>query len=538
MEMNMPTQEEHDPPTSPVQQDEVVYKYKYKVFDSFAGERYLYSLAQKFAPIACWRTWWAAVSYQVPGETCYVGVTRLTDERDGRVGVKERKVQLDLMALEVRGWLRQEQVLKTFRTRDGHLVTRAVPEKDFTGFYDTAYAYHQWLESTEYIAPERENLPLILADPALIKRLIRFENYRRLLVNAKPGPKVRVFKQDFYTCQLALLEQKSEENGQDVQDEPKPNQYLNTSVNDDSPYRILGSSQSTNRYEDSEDSTAEEEEQVAAKTIRNFHPKSSPTHFPSNPNPNSVPQEAQGGEAAKEVEGVKSSINTESKQESNTHGTPLVGVSDQYAPLNGGTDQVEQEEEVYYRIEEQTEPMLPTRPERTIPPFVVKEGTFYARQYDDAHLIQSDITRFKKIYATAEQALPDFHEGMYWEHYDAAKDVAAKRARKRTNSKGFVTRVPYLFTCLENAFAFSLEELVYLRGDDVLCADTSLFEVIDTMRDTYNRLYNTDQIDVEYRTWLGEILDEYEKRKEPKERLNATTRPYPVNPKIKLVRGV
>jgi len=215
---------------------------------------------------------------------------------------------------------------------------------------------------------------------------------------------------------------------------------------------------------------------------------------------------------------------------SNTPGTAMGGIP---AKLTGGQDDMAprqaepQQQAAQWRLEEQPEPVRPARPEREVPLAVLEEGRQYARQYDDPHLLQSDVTRFKKLYATAEQALEGFHEGMYWERYDAAKDVAAKRARKCTNSKGFVTRVPYLFTCLENAFGFSLEEMVYLRGDDVLCADTSLFEVIDTMRDTYNSLSNTGQIDVEYRTWLGDILDEYEKRKEPKERLNATSRLYP-----------
>ena len=116
---------------------------------------------------------------------------------------------------------------------------------------------------------------------------------------------------------------------------------------------------------------------------------------------------------------------------------------------------------------------------------------------------------------------------LYWERFDGAKAAADKRAHKRTNSKGYVTRVPYLFTCLENAFSLSLEELVYLRSDESLYADYTLFDVIDTMRDTYHRLNNTGQIDVNYRTWLCDILDEYEKRKEPKVRLNATARDYP-----------
>ncbi len=158
---------------------------------------------------------------------------------------------------------------------------------------------------------------------------------------------------------------------------------------------------------------------------------------------------------------------------------------------------------------------------------VIEVGQQYASLYDDPHLLPSDITRFKKLFSTASQALAGFQESMYWERFDGAKAAADKRACKRTNSKGYVTRVPYLFTCLENAFALSLEELVYLRSDESLYADYTLFDVIDTMRDTYARYCNTEQSNIEYRTWLCDILDEYEKRKEPKVRLNATTRDYP-----------
>ena len=90
-----------------------------------------------------------------------------------------------------------------------------------------------------------------------------------------------------------------------------------------------------------------------------------------------------------------------------------------------------------------------------------------------------------------------------------------------------MTRVPYLFTCLENAFAFSLEELVYLRSEESLYADSTLFDVIDKLRTSYYDFSKTKQINIEYRTWLCDILDEYEKREEPKVRLNATTRDYP-----------
>jgi len=296
-------------------------------------------------------------------------------------------------------------------------------------------------------------------------------------------------------------------------------------------YRRPRSSQSTSEERDPEDSTSLEEERVAAVTIRNLNTKAS-AHT-SNPNPE-PPEEAQGNTAAEEVQGLAGYTEAELQQDCNKRGAAMAGTpAHQYAKLTGGQDsheqrhdaaphQAEQQQQAPRFVEEQPEPTVPARPEREVPSVVIEEGRQYARQYDDAHLIQSDITRFKKLYATAEQAIEGFHEGMYWERYDGAKEVAAKRARKCTNSKGFVTRVPYLFTCLENAFGFSLEEMVYLRSDDALSSDCTLFDVIDTMRDTYHRMVNTGQIDIEYRTWLCVILDEYEKRKEPKERLNAT----------------
>jgi len=77
---------------------------------------------------------------------------------------------------------------------------------------------------------------------------------------------------------------------------------------------------------------------------------------------------------------------------------------------------------------------------------------------------------------------------------------------------------------LENAFSFTLEEPVYLCADDPLYTDYSLWDVTDTVHDNYQWLFNTGQITEDYRTWLCDILDELEKRKEPKQRLNPTTR--------------
>ncbi len=277
---------------------------------------------------------------------------------------------------------------------------------------------------------------------------------------------------------------------------------------------------------------------IADETIRNLHPKSLTSTHPPNPNSETpTPEEEQGGEDVKELKGVIGYTEDELRQDKAKRGAALAGIpADQYTKLQGGLDSFEQQEaaqrqeerqhEVYSYVGEQPEPTRPARPEREVPPMVIEVGRHYVRQYDDAHLIASDVTRLKKVYSAASQAIAGFEEGMYWEQFDRAKAAAAKHAKKCTNSKGFVTRVPYVFSCLENSFAFSLEELVYLRGDDVLYSDSTLFDVIDHMRETYHRLANTGQLDVEYRSWLCRILDTYEKRKEPKERLHPTAHEY------------
>src|SRR5436190_35100 len=185
-----------------------INKYIYPEFEGPAGYDYLLSIAQKVMPYAHWRTWQAADSYQAPGLLCYVSVHKITE----KVGPQERKIYLDLQAMQRREWVELERIRMDFMNQEGMIVTRPVTSKDFTGFYRAAHDYHLWSTSREYLAPERENLPLILKDDALVKRLIRFENYRRLIVCAKPGRK-SLQEGDYYEEQQRkkqeeILEQK------------------------------------------------------------------------------------------------------------------------------------------------------------------------------------------------------------------------------------------------------------------------------------------------------------------------------------------
>src|SRR5207244_2419076 len=149
--------------------------------------------------------------------------------------------------------------------QEGRLVTRPVTDKDFSGLYHAAHEYHLWRTSNEYLAPERENLPLILEDEALVKRLIRFENYRRLIVCDKPGRKSQQ-EGDYYQEQEEIMAHKRTS----VQE---LNQDLNTEINPATlnPLESILESEPLSKVPNP--SSAEREKDVEPTTIRNTKPE-------------------------------------------------------------------------------------------------------------------------------------------------------------------------------------------------------------------------------------------------------------------------
>lgn len=71
----------------------------------------------------------------------------------------------------------QERGLVTIQL--GH--RRAKYLVDFAGLYSLASEYHEWDQSNEYIAPEKELVELIRQVSLLVAKLRRFDMYRRLL---------------------------------------------------------------------------------------------------------------------------------------------------------------------------------------------------------------------------------------------------------------------------------------------------------------------------------------------------------------------
>lgn len=504
-------------------------KYIYPIFDGFSGERYLDSILIQILPSALWRTWKYTVYFQAPGRQCYVGTAKIAE----RVKPGIRKIEIDLHELEVRGLMRRYPDREAFCNEDGTLLSRAIIVKDFTNLYHLAYEYHLWTHSPEYIPPEREYADLIRANQQLYDKLIRFDNYRRMLCCAKPGRKPR----QTAPCQYSQANDQASVSLPTAEEIGTPdldaNNHLNTPRNIFSPYRIMSKKDINKEKRGSKPSTSPEkgivgeplairngqtEAQHEAEKIWNIG--SETTLSNSKPNP-PLPPSAKGGAAEKEVERVEGYSTKELKHNTKKRGAAAAGIpAEHYEKLSGGKDQAERETWHQHESQEQER-----RPQREIPAQIVKEITEYAQQYDDAHLISSDVTRAAKIYFTAAQSINFFEEALYWTCFDTARD-AAKRLRgcEHTNTKGKRNRMPYFFTCFENAFAFSLEELIYLRTDNPLFTDYSLFDVVDHLRRTYQQQSYNGETRLDYREWLQTILDHLEQRKEPKQRNNRTTR--------------
>ena len=497
-------------------------KYIYEEFSGKDGERYLLDIIAKILPWSLGRTWQAAVSYQAPGQECYVSVERMLE----RVGPKERKIYMDYEEMERRGCLEQRRVRRPFVGKDGRVVYHAVTAKDFRGLYAIAHDYHLWRTSDEYLAPERANLPLILEDEVLVRRLIKFENYRRLLVSQRPEKK-RQEPEEYYEEQVSKVKGR----GTDVQEVQV---FAQQCAPPTAPYRIVITIESITKDTDSNLSTTRREEDVEPTTIRNTKPEKEKQPEKreeiitrkeeySKPKPPPVPEE-KGAAAAKKAERVNGYTGEELKRDISKRGAAAAGIpAEHHRKLNGGLDHQEEQEQQSRAAQSEPSP----RPVREIPAQLVQEITQFAQQYDSSYLVASDVTRAAEIYFTAAQTLEYFQDTLFWAFYDEAMQAAKKlRGCEHTNAKGRVNRLPYFFTCLENAFVFSLEELVYLRSDEPLSTEISVWDMIDHLRETYQQQQQSGQTQLDYHQWLNQILDQQEHRKSPKVRKNVTAKEY------------
>jgi hypothetical protein len=222
-------------------------KYKWAEFAGLAGERYLEAIVEKILPFALHRTWRDMVRYQIPGRECYVGAARVSREA---AKVSERKLYLDLEELRNRGLLKTSYARRVFTQDDGSVRVETVAVKDFEALYDLAHEYHQWCQDDPgYLEPCRDNREFILADPQLTAKVMRFDDYRRILCCRKPGPKAKPKTQHlWYTCQLGsdgqsvTTDAPTAEGAQPAAhhgtSDPKVNLYLQEQLIKDSPKRV------------------------------------------------------------------------------------------------------------------------------------------------------------------------------------------------------------------------------------------------------------------------------------------------------------
>ncbi len=220
------------------EQRQPVNKFKYPEFAGPAGEDYLNAICQQILPTALWRTWRAAVSFQPPGNPCFVSPDKIAAAT--KPGV--RKIYLDLQKLESRHLLQTTAFMLHRPAGDGTVTQRAVTAKNFEGLYDLAHEYHLWIESPlgHSLPPEQVSVEFIITAPDLMKKLIRFDNYRRLLLCKKPGRKPKLQEEDTWydgtfdsQAEYVLPPIPACRTG-----DPEVNLYLNTPSNEDSPKRI------------------------------------------------------------------------------------------------------------------------------------------------------------------------------------------------------------------------------------------------------------------------------------------------------------
>src|SRR3989440_305050 len=243
-------------------------KYKYEIFEGYAGEEYLKDLVREILPAALYRTWAIAVGFQAPGNACYVGAGRIAEK--AKRGM--RQIQKDRREMELRELLRRYAGPVLVKEPDGTWSRKVRIINDFEGLYDLAYEYHLWKISAEYVEAEWEAAEYIREDEELYEKLIRFDCYRRILVCEKPGPKTELSDlHKAYEKRRKRNEQEGEQS-QDGQQEAKTNKYLPKQLIKKSSYEETKNPQSsiTKRDTDSsEDSEGRVFESVAHKAIRN-----------------------------------------------------------------------------------------------------------------------------------------------------------------------------------------------------------------------------------------------------------------------------
>lgn len=462
-------------------------KYVYPEFLGYDGERYLDTIIQTILPYALWRTWHFSVDYQAPDSVCYVGTARLAS----RVKPGIRKIELDFAELQARGLMRKYADRLPIKQGDGTSKKEAVTVKDFTALYDLAHEYHVWTLSDEYIPASRDLVDLILQDAHLLAKVIRFDNYRRLIECQKPGPKPQPQPVHlYYQCvrpgddqdwedlpeQPAATQQDAQELGTPVQN---ANLYSNVPDTTTSPYRESRSEESLLPT----DSVSSSFGDVVGAAIGNLttNEETEDTQPKSKPNqPNPSIQEKMGG--AVRAKGAIAYNIDELKRDPYAMAAALVEMRER-GELGGDPQPAP--------TTRSQKPKKNQRPRRMPPQVLLNTIGKYAQDLGDHQkFVKSDITRATKIYFAAAQVFSEFQNSWFRKQLEAAFEAACHR--------GIGKRMPYFFTTLENGLGFTAEELAFIRSDEPLYADGDISDFVARLK----RQYEKSGSALDYDKWI------------------------------------
>ncbi|HTK07620.1 MAG TPA: hypothetical protein VL485_10665 [Ktedonobacteraceae bacterium] len=162
-------------------------KYDIHFRDKDGSYATLYRVTQLILPGALYLTWQAFVGFQVDHLPPYVTLKHVAEYTKKSL----RTIELNMQRLRQSGYLSTAHSL-----RNGNWVV----EKCFDGLYEAVIEYLTWEQSPSYIPPVREYFAIDQLDWATCQPLLRFNNYRRLIRNKKPGPKRKKVYEEEKEC--------------------------------------------------------------------------------------------------------------------------------------------------------------------------------------------------------------------------------------------------------------------------------------------------------------------------------------------------
>jgi hypothetical protein len=474
-------------------------KYKYDVFAGYSGERYLDTLVQQILPYALARTWRYSVEFQAPGLPCYVGTARLAS----RVKPQQRKIEMDLQEFRERGLVRMYADRLPIVQDDGFIKHQAVIVKDWTPLYDLAYEYHVWTLSPHYIPAERDYIDLLLAEPELLQKLLRFDNYRRLIVNKKPGRKPQGLT---YQCTLPT-DAEPPAAGQGRTLVPDPKDYINGSVNISSPYRESNNSQVLT--DEMTNSTFPKEGGVGAapptirkeqlSTISKLERRTNEeSELSKSKSSNTTPPPVQDipPESAEEAE----MYNIEELKKN-----PLALA----AALADMVEKEKQAAQQQAQAQAGRKKRQEERPRRLVPEWFIQRVVQDSQQLgDNPKSLQSVLTRLSKVYLTAEQVFTGVTQAEVINRMNEARRKAEQRAKERV-ANGHKKYMQYLIECFINGWEFREEERAFIDSNEPLYEDSYIGDFVDRLLRQYERSGSP----LEFGAWVKQRRDQEQQKK-------------------------